>query len=104
MGNKILLSVSPVTLQQLGPIIRVMIAHTEMELEEAKALGLEFPRVRPVNGLIDTGASVTIVNPELANTYKLHYTGPARIRTAGHVDISRIRGFCFFSGPRSPKI
>ena len=49
-------------------------------------VGLEFPPARPVNGLIDTGAAVTIVNPELAKTYKLHYTGPARIRTAGHLD------------------
>lgn len=86
MGKTVVLSVPPLTLQQFGPIIKVKIAHTQLELEEAKTLGFEFPRVLPVNGLIDTGAAVTIINPELAKTYKLHYTGPARIRTAGHLD------------------
>jgi len=86
MGRKVVVSFSPSILQQSGPIIQVMIEHPKLEQEEAKAVGLEFPAVRAVSGLIDTGASFTILNPTLAQTYKLRYTGPALVRTAGHVD------------------
>ena len=49
-----------------------------------KQLVLSFPKSRPFNGLIDTGASITIVNPQLAETYKLRYTGPENITAVGH--------------------
>lgn len=85
MSGKIAVNFSPSFLQLSGPIIQVIVEHPTLEQQEAKALGLEFPPVRPVNGLIDTGSFFTIFNPALAETYKLRYTGPALVRTAGHM-------------------
>ena len=83
MDRTIVLKTSPSTLQQHGPIIQVLVRHTAEELAEAETVGLEFPSSRPFNALIDTGASVTIINPQLAETYKLKYTGMERITAAG---------------------
>ena|SRR5689334_1677164 len=85
--DKLLLKFSPSELQRIGPLIKVMIGHTKPELEEAKSLGFEFPQPRPFHGLIDTGAAVTIINPELAKTYKLVRTGRAPIKAAGHTAV-----------------
>src|SRR6185312_5719852 len=86
MARKVVVNFSPSVLQQSGPIIQVKVEHPKLEQEEAKAVGLEFPAVRAVNGLIDTGSYFTILNPALAETYKLRYTAPALVRTAGHMD------------------
>ncbi len=79
-----MISFPPQELQQIGPIIRVIIGHPKDDFIEATSVGFEIPEQRPVRALIDTGAAVTIINPELAETYKLRYTGPARITAAGH--------------------
>ncbi len=84
MEGRVILSNSPSDLQKQGPILHVLISHTTEELTEARSLGFEFPQARPFNGLIDTGAAVTIINPQLAETYKLKYTGPESITAAGH--------------------
>lgn len=81
------LNFSPADLQRTGPLLQVMVSHTKFELEEARSLGFEFPNLLPVHALIDTGASVTIVNPVLAKTFKLKPTGQALIKAAGHTDI-----------------
>jgi hypothetical protein len=83
MARRVVLRYSPADLQQQGPIIQVLISHTPEELAEAKALGFEFPPSAPFNALIDTGAAVTVINPQLAETYKLRYTGPERITAVG---------------------
>lgn len=83
MDWRVVLKTSPDQLQQQGPTIKVLISHTRAELTEAKSLGLEFPESWPFNALIDTGAAVTIINPQLAATYKLKYTGPERITAVG---------------------
>jgi predicted aspartyl protease len=84
MDKRVVLQHSPAALQKHGPIIKVLISHTRHELLEAQAVGLEFPESHPFNGLIDTGASITIINPQLAETYKLKYTGPVGITAVGH--------------------
>lgn len=65
-----------------GPIIRVMIEGPRVP--EA-SLGLRAPGLE-INALIDIGASVTIVNPEVARTCGLRMTGKAVISAPGHVD------------------
>lgn len=45
-------------------------------------MGLEYPEW-PINALIDTGASLTIINPEIAKTCKLRWTGRATIVAVG---------------------
>jgi hypothetical protein len=86
LTKKLVINFNPSVLQLSGPIIQVIVEHTKLDQEETKSLGLEFPPVRAVNGLIDTGSFFTIINPTLAEAYKLRYTGPARVRTAGHTD------------------
>ena len=58
-------------------------ANPNIELDEARIIGLEFPSALEVNALIDTGASVTVINPEVAASQKLRHTGFAFIAAAG---------------------
>jgi hypothetical protein len=44
-------------------------------VNEGKHVGLEFPSPLGINAVIDTGASMTVVNPEVATTCKLRATG-----------------------------
>lgn len=73
---------SPATLLQEGPHVPILISASRFELEEGRAVGLEYPEW-PINALIDTGASVTIINPEIAKTCKLRWTGSATIVAVG---------------------
>lgn len=65
-----------------GPHIKIIISATRVEVEEGRPLGLEFPDL-PVHALIDTGASLTVVNPEIAATCKLKQTGHQMINAVG---------------------
>jgi gag-polyprotein putative aspartyl protease len=65
-----------------GPHLPVLISASRFELEEGRAVGLEFPEL-PVQALVDTGASITIINPEIATTCKLKQTGHQRINAVG---------------------
>jgi hypothetical protein len=85
MERKTVLAFSPAKLQTVGPVIKVIIGNTAPELAEARAVGLEFPAPLPFSAVVDTGAAVTIINPQLAETFKLKYTGPARISSVGNV-------------------
>ena len=77
------LSWKPGDLQQEGPFIHIAISNPELELNEFRALGFEYPEPLPLKALIDTGASVTIINPEVAQTQKLRQTGYAQLVAAG---------------------
>lgn len=65
-----------------GPHLPIIISATKVELHEGRSLGLEFPEL-PVRALIDTGASITVINPEIAATCKLKQTGHQRVSTVG---------------------
>jgi predicted aspartyl protease len=65
-----------------GPHIEILISTTRPELEEGRAIGLEF-RELSVHALIDTGASLTVINPQIASTCKLLQTDWNRITTVG---------------------
>lgn len=75
-------SQNPEKLQQEGPQIRVNISAPRIDREEAETLGLEYP-VLSVLCLIDTGASRTVINPQVAQTCRLRHTGFALISAAG---------------------
>jgi predicted aspartyl protease len=70
-------------LQQDGPWMWISITNPKMELEEARSVGLEFPKPLRMKALVDTGASLTVINPEVAKTWKLRQTGFAKIVAAG---------------------
>jgi len=67
---------------QQGPHIGIVISATRLEVSEGRAAGLEFPEW-PVRALIDTGASLTIINPQIAATCKLKQTGRSKINAVG---------------------
>jgi len=71
-------------LLRYGAIIRLTIGYPEAEYEEAVADGLKIPLPHEIHGLIDTGAAVTIVNPQLARSLKLPLIGEVSIQAAGH--------------------
>jgi Retroviral aspartyl protease len=56
-----------------GPHIEIRISTTRHELEEGLAINLEFKELS-VRGLIDAGASLTVINPQIASTCKLLQT------------------------------
>ena len=67
---------------QQGPHIAILVSATRWEVEEGRSVGLEFPEL-PVRALIDTGASLTIINPQIAATCKLKQTGHQKINAVG---------------------
>jgi len=65
-----------------GPHLEILISATRIELVEGRAAGLEFPDMS-VRALVDTGASLTIINPQIAATCKLKQTGRQKISAVG---------------------
>jgi len=65
-----------------GPHIEISISTTRPEFEEGRSIGLEYRDLR-VHALIDTGASLTVINPQIASTCKLLQTDWNRITTVG---------------------
>ena len=76
------LTFTPTTLLQQGPHIAILVSATQWEVSEGRAVGLEFLEL-PVRALIDTGASLTIINPQIAVTCKLKQTGHQKINAVG---------------------
>jgi predicted aspartyl protease len=75
---------SSASLKDQGPTIKVSIGFDKLDLEEAQQIGLEIPKPLVVIGLIDTGASITVINPEIAKTCKLRQTGTVLISAVGN--------------------
>lgn len=65
-----------------GPHIPILVSATLFEVQEGRNVGLEFPEL-PVRALIDTGSSLTVINPEIAATCKLKQTGFQKISAVG---------------------
>jgi hypothetical protein len=84
MGNAVVLRFDRSSLIDRGPIMQVVVGHPKIEFDEAVSIGLELRKPIVVRALIDTGAAITIINPELAQTFKLKFTGMGRINAAGH--------------------
>lgn len=60
-------SFSSSSLLQQGAHIEMRVSATPAEIEEGKAVGLDFPELS-VRALIETGAALTIINPQIAVT------------------------------------
>jgi predicted aspartyl protease len=72
----------PGTLLRQGAHIEIVISRAAPELKEGHAEGIGF-RALPVRALIDTGASLTLINPQIADTCELIQTDWTRITTVG---------------------
>jgi len=69
------LSFNPSILQKDGPRIFIEISAPSADIKEGSQLGLEFPRPLGITAIIDTAASLTVVNPEVVEQCKLRATG-----------------------------
>jgi hypothetical protein len=70
------------TLWQQGPHIEIVISKAVPELRKLRTTGLDLPEL-PVRAVIDTGASLTLINPEIAATCKLTRVGQVTINAVG---------------------
>lgn len=68
-----------------GLRIRVEIGPSGTETEYAKLLGLRLTKPLMIAALIDTGASVTVINPQVAMTSGLRQVGQSVISATGSV-------------------
>jgi hypothetical protein len=78
-------SYSRTELRRTGPKITVTIGHPQKALALAKRSHVDLKQPYTVTALIDTGASRTVISPQLAATCGLQKTGVARISSAGHI-------------------
>jgi gag-polyprotein putative aspartyl protease len=65
-----------------GPCIKVMVTNSREVIEAGRAIGLEYPERRPINALLDTGASVTVISKKFADYCKLFQTNEGSEITA----------------------
>jgi predicted aspartyl protease len=77
------LNFSEKDLRENGPRIQVRIGHSEMEYAQSRLFGVELPEPLVVKGLIDTGASITVINPKVAESRQLRQTGFTILSAAG---------------------
>ncbi len=54
-------------------------------MQGAQRANVEIKKPLTITALIDTGASRTVINPQVAATCGLRLTGEARISSAGHI-------------------
>ncbi|HLZ43376.1 MAG TPA: hypothetical protein VKQ11_20580 [Candidatus Sulfotelmatobacter sp.] len=73
---------NPNILQLQGPVIEIVIGTSRPELEEGRRIGLEYPELA-IKALIDTGAALTVINPQIASTCRLLHTDWSRITAVG---------------------
>lgn len=90
------LSFAAPVLQKDGPRIFIEISAPLDEIKEGSAIGLEYPPPFGCTAIIDTGASITVVNPELVERCKLRATGYAIVasiekKAQYHQHAARIR-------------
>lgn len=76
---------NPSTLLLQGPVIDIIVSTTLPELEEGRSIGLEYSEFS-MRALIDTGAALTIINPQIAKTCKLLQTDWNKITAVGGVE------------------
>jgi hypothetical protein len=72
-------------LRRTGPKIAVTISHPQKSIALAERSHVDLRKPYTVTALIDTGASRTVISPQLATTCGLQKTGEVRISSAGHI-------------------
>lgn len=82
---RVILSQSRTDLRSNGPKIRISIGHPEREIEAAKRAGRQLKPPRVIMAMIDTGASVTVINNEVAITCGLRPTAPTQVSVVGTI-------------------
>jgi class 3 adenylate cyclase len=76
---------APTALMAGGLKVRVEVGPPVAQVQRAKLAGIELKKPLAIMALIDTGASATVINPQVAITCGLGQTGLARISSLGHI-------------------
>ena len=84
-GVKYSRAYSRVDLKKTGPKITITVGHPQATQSLAKQKGVQLRNPLTIEALIDTGASRTVINPQVAVTCGLQQTGEVRISSAGHI-------------------
>jgi|SRR5947207_12958065 len=74
-------------LRKTGPKIQVVVDHFGLEKQLAEKQKTEFPAGLRITALIDTGASITLVTPEVVRTCGLRQTSEMIISVAGRLAV-----------------
>ena len=84
----------PSVLHKHGPRIFIRISAPSSDIKEGSAVGLEFPEPFGITAVIDTGASLTVVNPEVVERCKLRPTGFAVVASIEKKGLYRQHAAC----------
>jgi len=72
-------------LQRIGPLLNVTVGVTPEHEQKLRSLGIPVPEPVPGVALIDTGASITVIDESIAQQLKLRPTAIARLNHPGGV-------------------
>lgn len=79
----VILSQTRADLRRDGLKLRILIGHPRADVEAAKKANVPLKPPQPIVGIIDTGSSVTVVNPQVVQTCGLRQTGSQRVAGVG---------------------
>lgn len=97
-GKEVIMPIPPkLELAQVGPVIQISIGHPKAVAEKLIAEGKPSPQI-PVKALIDTGAGLSVITPEIAARLKLVQTGFRKI-TSVQDEQNRPVYYCTFIFP-----
>ncbi len=74
-------------LQLQGPLVEVLVTPPAVVLEALQKRGDQLPELVKGHALIDTGASVTCIDMEIARQLQLAEVGTATMQSATHADV-----------------
>jgi predicted aspartyl protease len=83
------LSQSRADLRRNGLKLRILIGHPEADVEAAKRAKAKIQPPQSIVGIIDTGSSITVINPQVAATCGLRQTGTTRVAAVGAQPVSQ---------------
>jgi predicted aspartyl protease len=83
------LSQSRADLRRYGLKLRILLGHPEPDLEVARKAKAKIQPPLSIVGIIDTGSSITVINPQVASTCGLRQTGTVLVAAVGAKPVSQ---------------
>jgi predicted aspartyl protease len=83
------LSQSRADLRRNGLKLRILIGHPDIDVEAAKRANAKLQPPQSIVGIIDTGSSITVINPQVAETCGLRQTGTVPVAAVGSKPLAR---------------
>ena len=96
------LSQSRADLRRNGLKLRIIIGHPRPDIEAAQQAHAHLPPAQSIVGIIDTGSSVTVINPQVAETCALRQIGTTNVAAVGAKPAPRPEFAASISFPEHP--